>query len=114
MKQQGRERYKQTKHGTAEYAVGQKIWIRPLRQSMTSKGIAKKFHQVYVGSYQVREIMKPNAYFIEDFEDRVIGVYNARRIGRIVKPSIARMTGSPTTEVKNRSVTAKISTNAKI
>jgi len=77
-------------------------------------------HQVFVGPYQVREIVKPNAYLIEDFEDRVIEVYNARRMRPHREPKYREIDwgGSRTRSTKIRrivkkSVTASMKINEK-
>jgi len=50
------------------------------RRSDKSRNLIKKIHLVYEGPYQIKEKIKPNAYLIQDLEERVIGVYNARQL----------------------------------
>ncbi|XP_024868067.1 dentin sialophosphoprotein-like, partial [Temnothorax curvispinosus] len=68
------------KHGTAEYTPGQQVWVKRHRRSDASRRLTRKIHLVYEGPYRVREVIRPNAYLIEDLDGQTIGVFNARQL----------------------------------
>jgi len=71
------DRKKQTdKHGEAkEYSNGDLVWVRLHRRSDASRRVTKKIHLVYQGPYRIREIIRRNAYLIEDLNGQAIGTF---------------------------------------
>ncbi|KMQ93308.1 gag-pol fusion protein [Lasius niger] len=69
------------KHGAAkDLEPGDGVWIRLHRRSDASRKTTRKIHKVYDGPYKVREIIRKNAYLIEDLEGSSLRVFNARQL----------------------------------
>ncbi|KMQ91056.1 krab-a domain-containing protein, partial [Lasius niger] len=69
------------KHGAAKkFQPGDKVWLKVHRRSDASRKLTKKIHRVYEGPYKIREIIRRNAYLIENLDGGAIGVVNARKL----------------------------------
>ncbi|KMQ92275.1 retrotransposable element tf2 protein type 3 [Lasius niger] len=82
LKKKARARKRQTdKHGAAkDFEPGDIVWVRVHRRSDASRKVTRKIHKVYDGPYRVREIIRRNAYLVEDIEGNAIEAYNARKL----------------------------------
>jgi len=82
LKKKATERKKQTdKHGEAKQFVnGDMVWVRLHRRSDASRRVTRKIHLVYQGPYKIKEIIRKNAYLIEDLDGQTIGTYNSRQL----------------------------------
>ncbi|KYN21241.1 hypothetical protein ALC57_06387 [Trachymyrmex cornetzi] len=90
------------KHRCAlQYNIGDLVWLRLHRRSDAHKREARKIHLVYDGPYRVPDIIKPNAFMIENLDGNIIGVFNSRQLKPHREPHYKRANDSSSSSQEN-------------
>ena len=63
-----------------QYRMGDLVWYKLHRRSNANSKLTRKIHLVYDRPYQIRNIIRRNAYELADLDGQSIGVFNSRQL----------------------------------